>query len=433
MSLLNSSKEHFSLPVLYKRGAHDIRVWHIDYDREKECLITGKGSMEAYQKGTMQEYVREVVEKGGRTIDEQGELEARSRWNDKIKEGFQEELIDETVLSQPCMLANTYRPESRQIKHFPVAVQRKIDGIRCLAHFVLEDMFTAPKRDCRDELAIYFIPDLVEMAMSYLPSKEVILRSRKKTVFNHLNHLRRHLTLFLPFVERVLLDQGRKFPLFRLDGELYSHELSFNILSGISHISAKYAPSPHERKVHYYIFDIDLGDKTPFLARYEILATAFEAFRQEYESNLLHLVEVFSAESKQDIKDAHDLFVFNGFEGVIIRKISEPLSKDMAYVPARCSNLLKYKEFKETEGRVTGANEGKGSTEKGTIIWVLEYRGKTFKCRPRGSQNYKREMLIEYDKDPEAFIGRLYRFRYQRISQDGIPIFPSGIGFVDDR
>jgi hypothetical protein len=90
-----------------------------------------------------------VIEKGkaNRSVLQQANLEAQSKWNEKTqRDTYAEVIYDnskvETTLIVRPMLAESFKKElytststSRAFKlTFPVCIQRKFDGIRCICH-----------------------------------------------------------------------------------------------------------------------------------------------------------------------------------------------------------------------------------------------------------------------------------------------------------
>ena len=88
--------------------------------------------------------------------------------------------------------------------------------------------------------------------------------------------------------------------------------------------------------------------------------------------------------------------------------------------------LQKYKEFFDTEAKIVGFKSGEG-LDQNCIIWILEYQGKTFSCRPRGT----REERMEQFKNGSDYIGKLMTVRYQELTDDGLLRFPVAICIRD--
>ena len=113
----------------------------------------------------------------------------------------------------------------------------------------------------------------------------------------------------------------------------------------------------------------------------------------------------------------------------MIRNIQSPYKlKD------RSNDLLKYKNFKDTEFIIVGAKCPSNGKEEGCIIWVLRSPESeiTFTCRPRDTYEARKADWIEYNKNPQKFIGRQYTVRFQETYDNGVPRFPAGIAIRYD-
>ncbi len=103
-----------------------------------------------------------------------------------------------------------------------------------------------------------------------------------------------------------------------------------------------------------------------------------------------------------------------GGEGLMLR---QPGSK---YVPGRSTTLLKVKTFHDAEATVIGHAPGSGKHKGRLGALIMELPGGiTFNCGT-GFSDHERE-------NPPA-IGAVITFRYQELSDDGVPRFPSYVG-----
>jgi len=103
-----------------------------------------------------------------------------------------------------------------------------------------------------------------------------------------------------------------------------------------------------------------------------------------------------------------------GGEGLMLRKAGSP------YVAGRSTTLLKVKTFHDAEATVIGHAPGTGKHKGrlGALVTQLP-GGITFNCGT-GFSDHERE-------NPPA-IGSVITFRYQELSDDGVPRFPSYVG-----
>ncbi len=383
----------WQLVPLYRMTAVDVMsVWQIGFDGSQLVIIHG------HIGGAKQIKTREVITNtSGRNLQEQAILEARQRYWSNYHKGYRpaEDAVPLCLTLPEPMLANKY--EDKKIKFFPVCIQAKIDGVRSLA--TLDS------------------------------SGKTTLRSRTNHQQPYLEHIKEQLETFF-----VYLPPGS-----HLDGELYSVDMGFNeLISAVRTTKRKHA---RNKDVNYYIFDIIVPlkqDEMVFVDRYDLLNAAYNRYLEDgHQATSFLVLRCDVAYSHQEIKDYHDSYVQQGYEGAIVRKLGPESTqtstckgntpKDSIYRSSRCNNLLKVKNFIDEEGIVRGVNEGTG-TEKGLAILVVEdMRGNVFPLRPRGTFETRKYW---YD-NPHLCIGKRYTFRYFELTKDNIPRFPVGISFRD--
>ncbi len=347
-----------------------------------------------------------LIEKGkaSRTVLEQATLEANAKFkNKKEKELYTEDpsaltsSIEDTKKSggKKSVSNKMVRPmlaqefdfskyekagSSRSFKiAFPAFVQRKYDGIRCLA---------------------------------YMKDGKVVLESRTGEPFEKFDLLRTQIeTLFSKMSAEMR--NG-----FYWDGELYTNDIPFNEISGLVRMTVKHAkPADIEKsnKIHYYIYDcininnIEMNCKE----RYAFMDNYFKGFKKG-ELQMIHRVETEIAEQPADVKSKHDSYVTQGYEGIMIRDMSGAYEVDK-----RSKYLQKYKEFNENEFKIVGFHEENG----GLVIWdVILPNGKTCACAPNASDAQRKEMF----KNGSQYIGKMLTVYYFGEDADGRLRFPRG-------
>lgn len=274
------------------------------------------------------------------------------------------------------MLAHDYNKRGKSMT-FPCYVQRKLDGVRCVA----------------------------------IPSRGLYSRNGKQ--FPHLEHISADVDRF----GKVAMLPG-----VILDGELYSDELSFQEIVGIV---KKETLRPEDKakmeKIYLYVYDCIVLQQTAlsYKDRYESLQSAFNS-GLSFQS--LRLLPTAECASEDEMKRLHAEYVAEGYEGIMLRK------KDGVYkVGHRSPELQKYKEFFDAEYPVIGFKQGDGE-EKGCVIWQCSTpAGLEFAVRPRGTRADRAELFT----NGAAYIGKLLTVRYQELTTDGVPRFPVGISFRD--
>ena len=229
--------------------------WNIDIKKTNNnyTIVTFHGETN----GKMVKHERIIKEgKANRSCLEQAELEANRKWiNKKEKDGYTENIDKvETILVVRPMLAQTFDfakyKSTRKCKkiNFPAAGQRKYDGIRCMTH---------------------------------LENGQIVMESRKGTKFENFDKMRTELFEFLKKLPDTVY----------LDGELYSYDVPFEVVSGLVRLSTKKATETNINDINkliYIIYDfVDISEEgLPFDERMHLLDGFFG------KKNLNHLKNV---------------------------------------------------------------------------------------------------------------------------------------------
>lgn len=140
-----------------------------------------------------------------------------------------------------------------------------------------------------------------------------------------------------------------------LDGELYSHELPFNVLRG--YLQRHEAP-PDITKIHYYIFDCI--NKDPFDKRYQILKNLFEKHKFKY----LHMVTCKKLDNYGKIDTILVDYVKQGYEGIIIRNW-----KGLYLCGKKSPDIFKSKASRTGKFEIVGY---KLDIHGETVVWKLK-------------------------------------------------------------
>ena len=368
------------LPELRKYKSNKILTWSIKtdhYPAYSTYTIT-HGQL----KGKLQTTTTEV--RSGKnlgkanetTVEKQCDLEAKALWQKQIdRKGYSDPklcVIPASMLYISPMLAVEYDKFAHKVK-FPCYVQPKLDGVRCLAYL---DSFNP---------------------------NNVILQSRQRKEFNHLNHIR---SALLPiFKER---------PHLILDGELYSHNYTFQeIISAIK----RDEPNHLTAEVEYHIYDI-VSNK-PYKDRYKELQTIAINEIKFKNRNSLKWVYTSNVIQQDGFEEWHRKFTSQGYEGIMIRNADGLYKQD-----GRSQDLLKYKKFIDQEFPIVGAEQNKGKLSN-TCTFQLSHNNVTFSAMPEGSLE-EREQLYEDWKNGVIKKGDLatVKFFSWTTGQNPIPRFP---------
>jgi ATP-dependent DNA ligase len=368
-------------PLYAKASNGKIKTW--------SCVV-------AEDKGTVTLNVIHGYEDGKKTVDtrtvepknigksnettpwDQGLSEAESKQNKKRDEGYLDTISDvaDTEISLP-MLAQKYEERKHYLK-WPCFVQPKLNGVRCTT-----------RRN-------------VDTNVEYV--------SRKGKFYTILDHMTKEVEDFLDYV-----GVG--------DGEIFNPEFTFQEIC-----SAVKKEREDTKELEYWIYDI-VDTKLTFEERNSEIKKFFDEYSKEKNSLGFRkygpLVEVptYEVADEKEFKKYHKIFTEEWkFEGTMLR------NKDGKYILKHRSNdLLKYKDFMDAEFEIIGAKEATGN-DVGTVVFRCKTQdGKEFDVRPKGSRKLRKKWLKEIDK----LIGKELTCKFQCYSDDGIPIFATGLAIRD--
>ena len=363
-------------PTLYSKGSKgETRVWEISAVEETErlCNIISTYGTEG---GRMQTAVMPITEgknigrSNETTVWEQAVSEAESTWKKKKDKGYTEEGEQRTTILP--MLASKLLDRMKVGKmQWPVYVQPKFDGVRCLAQKISDT--------------------------------EIRYTSRMGKEYTTLDHLNASLL--------KVMQVGEIF-----DGELYSHDLEFEEI--ISQVKRSLGDrSEFETEIKLFLYDV-VNTEAGYKQRYLRLAQALEQCDKRY----FELCPTVEAACFSEVKELHDKFIEQGFEGAMARTFSGKYRCDY-----RSPDLMKYKEFVDEEFEICTTFEGMGKDAGTAIFQVRNATNHLFKVRPKGTLEQRKK----YWKQKNELVGKMLTVRYQNLTEDGIPRFGVGIAIRD--
>jgi DNA ligase-1 len=249
-------------PPLYAKNKNGAwKEWKICVSMEKDTprIETRHGLFQ----GKLITDIRVVLEakRGHASLWDQAVFMAQSKWNHKHNREHYHTNMEEQASSpnKPLspMLAKTF--ENGKHLQFPLYIQPKIDGLRCLAH----------------------------------PHG---LFSRTGCPFLGLDNIRNDLSAFFKEHEGCVVD-----------GELYSDEMPFEELSGYCRRQKEITSG---KKVVFHVFDVIVPTGMTFEERLRLFPS---------QTGHIRLVPTQQIEKKEEIEEHLHQFVEQGYEGIILR------------------------------------------------------------------------------------------------------------------
>ena len=357
-----------TLPVLYSKTAKGVvNVWLCWVEYDEVCVRWGQKEG-AQQDARFKCEATNVGRSNERAPWEQAVFEARAKWKKQVKKKYHWD--ENHILTQrnlKPMLAKDFKKEEKKVE-YPVHVQPKFDGVRCLA---------------------------------FRKDGGVFLQSRGGDPYI-VHHIQEQLDACLP--DGIILD-----------GELYHHGTSLQTINS-------WVRRPQEDSVNivYMVYDV-FKEEEPELNWGERNGFKDTLFGSLYAFHLCaHVLEVQTAlaHSREEVKHYHDEYVKLGYEGAIVR-----LTHGQYRFGYRSSELLKLKEFQDDEFVIVGWERGKGKFENVPIFHCRTKDGKVFGVTPMGTERERLEMLNKAN----TYLNKDLTVRFFDYTPDGIPFHPVGV------
>lgn len=366
-----------TFPTLYHRNKDgSIQQWTIS--------VSGRTVTKTYgRKGGALHSVSDTIRSGknkGRanatTAEGQALAEAKSAWERKQKSGYNRTLssarggeVDEKFVKggiEP-MLAKKWEDYSDKVQ-YPVSVQPKLDGIRCIA----------------------------------------VVKRGKCTLWTRT----RKPILSVPHIVEAIEEWAAGSGSCVFDGELYNHDLRNDFEKIVSAVR-KNEPSDLSAQIQYHIYDFIGSKNAPWEER---MSTRIIS-----PSESIRLVNSYFAEDEEQVLRRYKQCRNEGYEGAIVRPFNG------LYEHKRSANLLKMKEFDDAEFKIVGVEEGRAAFKGCAIFQCVTKSGKPFSCKMRGTVG----LLQSLFKDQKKVIGKRITVRYQGFTNGDVPRFPVGIAIRD--
>ena len=162
-----------------------------------------------------------------------------------------------------------------------------------------------------------------------------------------------------------------------LDGELYKHNKDFNTLSGEIRNVAN-----NSSEAQYHIYDV----VAPGLLQIKRISIIKEIIESPHVKVILTEV----AQSEEEVNTLAEKYISMGYEGAIVRSLFGHYRTGY-----RSSEVLKVKNFLEEDFKITGFHDGEGKDEGAVIWDCITQDGEEFSARPTGTYESRRKLFKE--------------------------------------
>ena len=358
------------LNKLYQRAANQkVNTFQVEIQGNLYRTITGFEDG-VKTKSAWTECFGKNLGKSNETTDvEQAQKEAEALHRKKVELGFFEDIndIDTSTIFKP-MLAHKYEDHKDTLK-YPVLVQPKLDGIRCIVR--KDGMWT------RNGKKIVSAPHIYESLKYHFDTNPDLI----------------------------------------IDGELYFHDKqNFNTICSLV---KKTKPTLDDlvlstKFIEYWVYDVASSPKHFGHRKVDLYAFAHDKY--------VHILLGEHVNSEEEMIKKYGKYIEKGYEGIMIRTVHG------MYENKRSKHLLKYKTFSDSEFTIVDVYEGKGRLSGKCGQMLLENNdGDRFYSTANGDEEY----LTDLWNKREELIGKQATVKYFELTVDGVPRFPKIIGIRD--
>ena len=127
--------------------------------------------------------------------------------------------------------------------------------------------------------------------------------------------------------------------------------------------------------------------------------------------------------SDKALKESHDRWVAQGYEGIMVK------DTDALYSFGRDWSVMKYKAFFDADVAIIGLKEGTGKHQGKLGSFLVDYKG----VEVNVGSGLNDELREQIWKDKDSHIGRIIEVRYQEETPDGSLRFPTFVCFRNDK
>jgi len=270
------------------------------------------------------------------------------------------------------MLCYPFSADRLQTWKAPYIIQPKLDGVRCRA---------------------------------IIKNGDAMLVSSENHFISHIPHIEEALIKSFPDME------------IELDGELYTHGMSFqDIVSITSRSRNKHADS---EKIEYHIFDV--VDNKEQIDRTSML----NALGYHFLDNRIRVVPASLVRDLEEVMVKFDQYLTDGYEGFVIRDIYGKYNRK------RYTGMMKFKPHQVDEYVILGTEEeiSKDGLPKGSLgaFVCTSSEGTIFNV----GTGLTADQRYEYWKCREELVGKKLKVKYQALTQGKkVPRFPVALEVI---
>jgi len=384
--IIEDAKQTGQFPILYKVDSRTGRkkIWKIMID-EKDIDMAIVYVEHGFIDGKIHQEIPEVYNgTETKTAYQLALAKAVSKFRRKIKTYSVDHNTNTSNIIYP-MLAKDYKSlNARKNIVFPAVVQRKYDGVRCIA--------------------------------TYNGTSVKMYSKSMKPIHQNIPHIVKELLNF--FTDRIALIKNPKNTLF-VDGEIYAHGMMLQKINGFVSRKMK-SEDPDLIKLQYHIFDCFFTDNlsVPYIDRFQLIKQILENNKYKY----LVKVETKVVNNHEEVQKYLEQFSKEGYEGLIIRNIYGKY-KYGAISTNRSSDIQKYKLLEEEEFKIVDIIQAPENKDFGIIIYVIIENGSKVPVNGSGTLDYRKYILENKNK----YIGKYIRVRYHGRTSDNIPRYMTPI------
>jgi DNA ligase-1 len=376
----------FIYPTLYKKNTKGkILIWNLEREDYKYRTISGHIDTQPLVHSAWTEAKAKNIGKKNQTSNlQQAHLECLAKYENKLTKGgycLQLQDVNDITYIKP-MLAETYYSETCDPETGIIKKKSNIPSIKLFK----EGYIMSPKLD----------------GIRCIITSEGAF-SRKGDSILGIPHVLKDLKLFFKENPGVILD-----------GEIYNHNLEFNIINGTVRRNPKEDTAGQQlirKSLTYYVYDT-INDLT-YQERASLLNKYFEQYSFVYLKNLTNLnIKVWNEEQ---VTNTHELLISQKFEGGILRKLNSK------YEHKRSKNLLKVKQFTDAEFTILDIIEGDGNNQGMASKIKININGVDVYPNMTGSWEFCKKVLEE----KQEYIGGETTIKYFGTTPDGSLRHPS--------